>query len=69
MPFFYPAALPLSRQILTCTAGVIRRHRPQTGSPWRTLNPGGRPPRALGRGDATAHRGEFDRPRRSTPGA
>jgi len=43
MPFFYPAALPLSRQILTCTAGVIRRHRPQTGSPWRTLNPGAGP--------------------------
>jgi DDE superfamily endonuclease len=37
---FYPAALPLSRQILTCTAGVIRRHRPQIGSPWRKLNPG-----------------------------
>jgi hypothetical protein len=39
---FYPAALPLSRQTLTCTAGVIRRHRkPSTaGSPWRKLNPG-----------------------------
>ena len=24
---FYPAALPLSRQTLTYTAGVIRRHR------------------------------------------
>jgi len=24
---FYPAALPLSRQILTCTADLIRRHR------------------------------------------
>jgi hypothetical protein len=37
---FYPAALPLSRQILTYTAGVIRRHRRQIGSPWRKLNPG-----------------------------
>jgi len=24
---FYPAALPLSRQSLTYTAGIIRRHR------------------------------------------
>jgi len=24
---FYPAALPLSRQTLTYTAGIIRRHR------------------------------------------
>ena len=37
---FYPAALPLSRQALTYTAGVIRRHRKQAGSPWRKLNPG-----------------------------
>ncbi len=37
---FYPAALPLSRQTLTCTAGVIRRHRKQIGSPWRKLGPG-----------------------------
>ena len=37
---FYPAALPLSRQTLTYTAGVIRRHRKQIGSPWRKLNPG-----------------------------
>ena len=37
---FYPAALPLSRQTLTYTAGVIRRHRKQVGSPWRKLNPG-----------------------------
>src|SRR4249920_4171730 len=37
---FYPAALPLSRQPLTYTAGVIRRHRKQVGSPWRKLNPG-----------------------------
>ena len=36
---FYPAALPLSRQTLTCTAGIIRRHRVQTGSPWRKLTP------------------------------
>jgi hypothetical protein len=37
---FYTAALPLSRQILTYTAGIIRRHRRQIGSPWRKLNPG-----------------------------
>jgi hypothetical protein len=37
---FYPAALPLSRQTLTYTAGIIRRHRKQTGSPWRKLGPG-----------------------------
>src|SRR5215472_9442118 len=37
---FYPAALPLSRQTLTYTAGVIRRHRQQIGSPWRKLGPG-----------------------------
>jgi hypothetical protein len=36
---FYPAALPLSRQTLTYTSGVIRRHRSQIGSPWRKLNP------------------------------
>src|SRR5438046_9524954 len=36
---FYPAALPLSRQTLTYTAGVIRRHRRQIGSPWRKVNP------------------------------
>jgi hypothetical protein len=35
---FYPAAL--SRQTLTHTAGIIRRHRQQIGSPWRKLNPG-----------------------------
>jgi hypothetical protein len=29
---FYPAALPLSRQALTHVAGIIRRHRAQTGS-------------------------------------
>src|SRR5437899_3535002 len=34
---FYPAALPLSRQALTYTAGVIRRHRKRIGSPWRKL--------------------------------
>jgi hypothetical protein len=38
----WPAALPLSRQALSCTAGVIRRHRAQIGSPWRKLNPGQR---------------------------
>jgi hypothetical protein len=37
---FYPAALPLSRQTLTYTAGIICRHRKQIGSRWRTLNPG-----------------------------
>jgi DDE superfamily endonuclease/Helix-turn-helix of DDE superfamily endonuclease len=37
---FCPAALPLSRQILGYTAGIIRRHRKQIGSPWRALNPG-----------------------------
>ena len=37
---FCPAALPLSRQTLTYTAGIIRRHRRQIGSPWRKLNPG-----------------------------
>jgi hypothetical protein len=37
---FYPAALPLSRQTLDYTAGIIRRHRWQAGSCWRKLNPG-----------------------------
>ncbi len=37
---FYPAALPLSAQTLTYTAGVIRRHRKMIGSCWRKLNPG-----------------------------
>ena len=36
---FYPAALPLSRQTLTYTAGIIRRHRAQIGTPWRKLTP------------------------------
>jgi hypothetical protein len=36
---FYRAALPLSSQTLTYTAGVIRRHRKQIGSPWRKLSP------------------------------
>jgi hypothetical protein len=36
---FYPAALPLSRQTLVYTAGVIRRHRAQIGSCWRKLPP------------------------------
>jgi DDE superfamily endonuclease len=35
----YPAALRLSHLTLTCTAGVIRRHRRQIGSPWRKVNP------------------------------
>jgi DDE superfamily endonuclease/Helix-turn-helix of DDE superfamily endonuclease len=37
---FYRAALPLSSQTLTYTAGVIRRHRRQIGSCWRKLAPG-----------------------------
>jgi hypothetical protein len=37
---FYPAALPLSRQTPDYTAGIIRRHRKQIGSPWRKLGPG-----------------------------
>jgi DDE superfamily endonuclease len=37
---FYPAALPLSRQTLTYTTGIIRRHRKQIGSPWRKLGCG-----------------------------
>jgi Helix-turn-helix of DDE superfamily endonuclease len=37
---FYPAALPLSSQTLTYTAGIIRRYRAQIGSPWRKLNAG-----------------------------
>jgi len=36
---FYPAALPLSRQTLAYTAGIIRRQRAQIGSPWRKLTP------------------------------
>ena len=37
---FYRAALPVSSRTLTSTAGIIRRHRASTGSPWRKLNPG-----------------------------
>jgi hypothetical protein len=37
---FCPATLALSRQALDYTAGIIRRHRKQTGSPWRKLSPG-----------------------------
>jgi hypothetical protein len=37
---FCPAALRLSRHTLDYTAGIIRRHRKQIGSPWRKLNPG-----------------------------
>jgi len=32
--------LPLSRHALTYTAGAIRRHRAQIGSPWRKLTCG-----------------------------
>jgi len=35
----FPAALPLSRQALDYSAGVIRRHRRQIGSPRRKVNP------------------------------
>jgi hypothetical protein len=34
------STLPLSRQTLTYTAGVIRRHRAQISSPWRKLTCG-----------------------------
>ena len=37
---FYRAALPLSRQTLTFTAQVIRRHRASIGSLWRKLDAG-----------------------------
>jgi hypothetical protein len=37
---FYPAALPLSRQTLDYTAGIIRCHCGRIGSCWRKLNPG-----------------------------
>ena len=37
---FYRAALPLSAATLTCTAGIIRRHRKKIGSCWRKLSPG-----------------------------
>ena len=37
---FYRAALPLSRQTLSFTAGIIRRHRALIGSVWRKLNAG-----------------------------
>jgi hypothetical protein len=36
---FYRAALPLSRQMLSFVAGVIRRHRASIGSLWRKLSP------------------------------
>ncbi|MEV5703577.1 transposase family protein [Actinoallomurus sp. NPDC052274] len=36
---FYRAALPLSRQSLNYTAGLIRRHRAKIGSKGRVLNP------------------------------
>jgi hypothetical protein len=37
---FYPAALPLSARTLSYVAGLIRRHRKNTGSCWRKLSPG-----------------------------
>ena len=37
---FYRAALPLSHQTLTFVSDLIRAHRKQIGSVWRTLNPG-----------------------------
>src|SRR5215467_3964012 len=43
----YPAALPLSRQTLDYTAGIIRRHRKRIGSCWRKLNPGRQAPLVL----------------------
>jgi len=45
---FYPAALPLSAQTLSYVAGVIRRHRRQTGSAWRKLSPGPAGPAGAG---------------------
>ncbi len=36
----YAAGLPLSRQTLDYTAGIIRRHRRRIGSPWRKLGAG-----------------------------
>jgi hypothetical protein len=45
---FYPAALPLSRQTLTYTAGIIRRHREQIGSCWRKLTPAQQAPAGAG---------------------
>jgi Helix-turn-helix of DDE superfamily endonuclease len=37
---FYRAALPLSRQTLNYTAGIIRQNLKAIGSRWRKLNPG-----------------------------
>lgn len=37
---FYPAVLPLSRQTLNYTVGLIRAHHKRIGSRWRKLNPG-----------------------------
>jgi len=37
---FNPVALPLSRQTLAYTAGIIRRHLRQIGRPWRKLGCG-----------------------------
>lgn len=45
----YRAPLPLSRQTLTFTDGIIRRHRASIGSSWRKLNPGQQALLVLGR--------------------
>jgi len=37
---FYRASLPLSRQTLNYTTGVVRRHRKGIGSKGRALTPG-----------------------------
>jgi hypothetical protein len=37
---FYRAALPLSHQTLTFVSGLIRAHRREIGSVWRSLTPG-----------------------------
>jgi len=39
---FCPAALPLSGQAVGYAAGIIGRHRRDTGSCWRRLSPGRR---------------------------
>jgi hypothetical protein len=39
-PIIYQCALPLSRQTLTFTAGLLRAHLKKIGSRWRKLPPG-----------------------------
>src|SRR5579862_1799920 len=39
-PLVYQCALPLSRQTLTFTAGLLRGHLKKIGSRWRKLPPG-----------------------------